>query len=72
VSRLGSFGLVSSASRTPGTGSPCAGPVATGWGQDLSNQTGICLAHHLHGIHKGFVRVRGKAPDALVGELGLA
>jgi hypothetical protein len=43
-----------------------------GGGDDEANQTGLCLAHHLHGIHKGYVRVRGRAPDALVWELGEA
>jgi hypothetical protein len=28
--------------------------------------TGLCAAHHLHGVHAGYVRVRGTAPDALV------
>jgi hypothetical protein len=41
-----------------------------GGGPEDENQVGVCLAHHLHGIHKGYVRVRGKAPDALVWELG--
>jgi hypothetical protein len=36
-----------------------------------ANQTGACKPHHLHGIHRGYVRVRGRAPDALVWELGL-
>lgn len=34
------------------------------------NLTGICIPHHLHGIHTGYVRVSGRAPDALVWELG--
>jgi hypothetical protein len=34
------------------------------------NLAGICLPHHLHGIHAGYVRVSGRAPDALVWELG--
>ena len=34
------------------------------------NRTSLCLAHHLHGVHKGYVRVRGKAPDQLEWELG--
>ncbi len=41
-----------------------------GGGHGDENQTGICASHHLHGIHKGYVRVRGRAPDALVWELG--
>jgi hypothetical protein len=34
------------------------------------NLRSTCLAHHLHGIHKGYVRLRGRAPDELVWELG--
>jgi len=34
------------------------------------NRTSLCLAHHLHGVHKGYVRVRGRAPDQLEWELG--
>ncbi len=41
-----------------------------GGGDEETNQTGICLAHHLHGIHEGYVRVHGRAPDGLVWELG--
>ena len=41
-----------------------------GGGDEEENQTGICLAHHLHGIHEGYVRVRGRAPDELEWELG--
>ncbi len=25
----------------------------------------LCAAHHLHGVHRGFIRVKGEAPDAL-------
>jgi hypothetical protein len=41
-----------------------------GGGRDEPNLTSLCLAHHLHGVHKGYVRVRGRAPDALCWELG--
>ena len=41
-----------------------------GGGNDEANLTAVCLAHHLHGVHKGYVRVRGRAPDELVWELG--
>jgi hypothetical protein len=41
-----------------------------GGGPEDENQVGVCLAHHLHGIHEGYVRVSGRAPDALVWELG--
>jgi hypothetical protein len=31
-----------------------------------SNLVSICAAHHLHGVHRGFIRVKGEAPGALV------
>ncbi len=34
------------------------------------NQVGVCACHHLRGIHGGYIRVRGRAPDQLVWELG--
>ncbi|WP_242393945.1 HNH endonuclease signature motif containing protein [Anaeromyxobacter oryzisoli] len=42
-------------------------------GGDDSEENGIalCAAHHLHAIHRGWIRVRGRAPDALRWELGL-
>jgi len=30
----------------------------------------LCATHHLHGVHKGWIRVRGKAPLELDWELG--
>jgi hypothetical protein len=41
-----------------------------GGGDGPPNRTSLCLAHHLHGVHKGYIRVRGRAPDDLVWELG--
>jgi hypothetical protein len=32
----------------------------------MSNLTSLCVAHHLRGVHKGRIRVTGKAPDQLV------
>jgi hypothetical protein len=29
------------------------------------NLTGLCAAHHLHGVHAGYIRVAGVAPDRL-------
>ena len=26
----------------------------------------LCAAHHLHGVHRGFIQVRGEASGALV------
>ncbi len=37
---------------------------------ELPNLVSLCAAHHLHGVHRGFVRVRGLAPDGLAWELG--
>jgi hypothetical protein len=31
-----------------------------------SNLVSLCAAHHLHGVHRGFVCVKGVAPAALV------
>jgi hypothetical protein len=33
---------------------------------EMSNLISLCVAHHLRGIHKGRLRVTGKAPDQLV------
>ncbi len=41
-----------------------------GGGEEESNKTTPCGAHHHHGIHKGYVRVSGEAPDDLVWVLG--
>jgi hypothetical protein len=44
--------------------------LSRGGSDDLANQTGMCPPHHLHGVHGGYIRVRGTAPDGLVWELG--
>ncbi len=44
--------------------------VSQGGTDDPWNLTGLCAAHHLHGVHRGWVRVSGRAPDQLVWELG--
>jgi hypothetical protein len=41
-----------------------------GGSDEEENLTSLCLAHHLHGVHKGYVRVQGAAPDGLAWELG--
>jgi hypothetical protein len=42
-------------------------------GPDLPwNRTTLCAFHHLRGVHLGTLRIRGRAPDALVFELGCA
>jgi 5-methylcytosine-specific restriction endonuclease McrA len=43
-----------------------------GGSDDATNRTGMCSPHHLHGVHAGYIRVRGEAPDGLVWELGVA
>ncbi|HSN92862.1 MAG TPA: HNH endonuclease signature motif containing protein, partial [Anaeromyxobacteraceae bacterium] len=40
-----------------------------GGGDDDENLISICACHHLRGIHGGFLRVRGTAPDGLVWEV---
>ncbi|MGA9523471.1 MAG: HNH endonuclease signature motif containing protein, partial [Myxococcaceae bacterium] len=35
------------------------------------NLVSTCAAHHLHGLHAGYIRVEGHAPDGLTWELGL-
>jgi hypothetical protein len=35
------------------------------------NRVTVCAAHHHHGIHEGRIRARGRAPDAIVWELGV-
>ena len=37
-----------------------------GGGDCESNMVSLCAAHHLHGVHRGFIRVKGEAPSALV------
>jgi hypothetical protein len=36
-----------------------------GGGDDPSNLVSLCAAHHLHGVHRGFLSVRGVAPAGL-------
>jgi hypothetical protein len=36
-----------------------------GGGDEAWNQTGLCPPHHLHGVHRGYLRVAGRAPDQL-------
>jgi hypothetical protein len=40
-----------------------------GGGDEEENLASLC-AHHLHGVHAGYVRVRGAAPGGLTWELG--
>jgi hypothetical protein len=43
-----------------------------GGGDEPDNRSSLCAAHHLHGVHRGYVRVSGSAPDRLTWELGVA
>ena len=44
---------------------------SAGGTNDPRNLTSMCAPHHLHGIHRGTIRVSGEAPGALRWELGL-
>ena len=41
-----------------------------GGADDEDNLVGLCACHHLLGIHGGYMSVWGRAPDALVWEVG--
>ncbi|WP_242346047.1 HNH endonuclease [Anaeromyxobacter terrae] len=41
-----------------------------GGGDEPPNLASLCAAHHLRGIHGGFVEIRGAAPDRLTWRLG--
>ncbi len=41
-----------------------------GGGDEPQNLVSLCAAHHLHGVHMGWIRVRGRAPDELRWQLG--
>ncbi|HVI74574.1 MAG TPA: HNH endonuclease signature motif containing protein, partial [Anaeromyxobacteraceae bacterium] len=45
---------------------------SAGGSDDLANLTGLCAAHHLVAVHRGYLRVRGEAPDRLVWETALS
>jgi hypothetical protein len=42
---------------------------ARGGGDDERNLAGLCAGHHLVGVHGGWIRVHGQAPDRLVWEM---
>ena len=42
-----------------------------GGDDETGNLVSLCAAHHLHGVHAGYIRARGQAPDGLSWELGL-
>jgi len=43
---------------------------SAGGSDDPANLVSLCATHHLHGVHRGWIRVRGVAPHALEWELG--
>ena len=45
-------------------------PRSHGGPDTQENLVALCACHHLVGIHGGFIRVSGRAPDRLVWEVG--
>jgi hypothetical protein len=45
-------------------------PRSHGGADTEDNLVALCACHHLRGIHGGYIRVRGRAPDRLVWEVG--
>jgi hypothetical protein len=45
-------------------------PRSQGGGDEPENQVSLCAFHHLVGIHGGYLRVSGQAPDGLTWEVG--
>ena len=44
---------------------------AHGGSDDPWNLSFLCYSHHIEGLHRGHIRVRGRAPDRLTVELGI-
>jgi hypothetical protein len=44
---------------------------SAGGSDDPGNRVALCAFHHQRCLHVGFMRIRGRAPDGLVFELGL-
>ena len=42
-----------------------------GGSDELKNRTSLCAGHHLRGVHMGWIRVEGEAPDGLRWQLGV-
>jgi len=37
---------------------------------DAANEVALCAAHHLHGVHRGYLAVAGRAGERLLWRLG--
>ncbi len=60
--------------RVPGCSRPAAHahhltPRSRGGGDEPENLVALCAAHHLHCVHYGWIRVRGRAPAELRWEM---
>jgi len=40
--------------------------------KDIWNEVALCAPHHLHGVHRGYLVVKGNAGDRLIWRLGIA
>jgi hypothetical protein len=45
-------------------------PRSRGGGDERENLVALCAFHHLRGVHGGYLRVSGRAPDGLTWEIG--
>jgi hypothetical protein len=45
--------------------------LSAGGADEAGNLISLCATHHLHGVHMGYIRVRGKAPNGLRWQLGV-
>ncbi len=45
--------------------------LSAGGPDEPENRATLCAEHHLRGVHGGTLRIRGRAPDGLVFELGI-
>lgn len=43
---------------------------SSGGPDEPANLVSLCAAHHLHGVHRGWIRVEGRAPEGLQWRLG--
>ncbi len=44
---------------------------SAGGSDDLDNQISLCAAHHLHGVHMGWIKVDRVGPDRIRWQLGV-